>query len=165
MVFLLDDDWDNDPRVSRAGTAAFGLYCRCGMWVARHLNDGLVPREIAANYGTPEWAAKLVDVGLWEMVEGGFRIVHYFERNPTREKELKRREQVRRRQERWRTRRGSNASRNASDNGAPSPPPKGGKGARGATPIRAVHEFDDDGQGACLRCGLPYRNAAHGVAS
>ena len=162
MVFLLDDDWDNDPRVSRAGTAAFGLYCRCGMWVARHLTDGLVPREIATSYGTPEWAAKLVDVGLWEITQDGFRMPHYLVRNPAAAKVLKRREQYARRQEKWRqSQRGSNASRNASRNGAPSPPLRG----KGAATLRTVHEFDDDGTGLCLRCNLIYANAVHGIAS
>jgi hypothetical protein len=72
MAFLLDDDWDNDPRVVRAGTAAFGLYSRCGMWVARHLTDGFVPVEVATTYGTREWAAKLVDAGLWTTAVDGY---------------------------------------------------------------------------------------------
>lgn len=86
MAFLLDDDWDNDPRVSRAGTAAFGLYSRCGMWAARHLTDGFVSSELAAAYGTREWAAKLVDAGLWETVEGGYQMPDYLRRNPSSEK-------------------------------------------------------------------------------
>lgn len=137
MVFLLDDDWDNDPRVSKAGTAAFGLYSRCGMWAARHLTDGFVPSEIATTYGTREWAARLVDVGLWQIREEGFQMPDYLVRNPTAEVVQKRRQQYAERQKRWRDKhskkRGSNASNHASSNAAPSPPLKG-KGAVRAVP-------------------------------
>jgi len=144
MAFLLDDDWDNDPRIIRAGTAAFGLYTRCGMYAARHLTDGFVPSEVATTYGSREWAAKLVDVGLWKIVEHGFLMPDYLDRNPSAAVVLKRREQYADRQQRWRDKqngkRVSNASRNASGNAAPSPPLKG-KGTR----MRAVPEW-------CRRC-------------
>ena len=145
MAYLLDDDWDNDPRVIKAGTAAFGLYSRCGLWVARHLQDGFVPEEQAAAYGSREWAAKLVGAGLWKTVEGGYQMVDYLLLNPTREKQLRRRAQYAERQKRWRDKkardsRGTNASRNAS----PSPPLKGR--ADGASPpLRAVPDW-------CGRC-------------
>jgi hypothetical protein len=131
MAFLLDDDWDNDPRVVRAGTAAFGLYSRCGMWVARHLTDGFVPAEVATTYGTREWAAKLVDAGLWTTAVDGYQMADYLTLNPSAKKVRKRREQYADRQRRWREaqtrdKRGSNASRNAS----PSPPLKGRGTAR-----------------------------------
>jgi hypothetical protein len=40
MAYSLDDTWDNCGPVARAGNAAFGVYCRCGIWVARNLTDG-----------------------------------------------------------------------------------------------------------------------------
>jgi len=86
MAYVLDDDWDNEPRVVRAGTAGFGLYARCGMWVARHLTDGFVPAEVAAIYGTREWVAKLVDVGLWTAVDGGYHMPDYLILNQSAEK-------------------------------------------------------------------------------
>ena len=130
MAYLLDDDWDNDPRVSRAGTAAFGLYTRCGMWAARHLTDGFVPTEIATTYGSREWVAKLVDVGLWQTLEHGFQMPDYLIRNPTAEKERARRERNAERQRRWREgRRATRHVTNGVTNAAPSPPLKG-KGAR-----------------------------------
>jgi hypothetical protein len=58
--FRADDSFYDDPAVARAGTAAMGLYFRCGLYVARHLLDGFVPSEVAAQYGTPEWTRKLV---------------------------------------------------------------------------------------------------------
>lgn len=147
MAFLLDDDWDNDPRVSRAGTAAFGLYSRCGLWVARHLQDGFVSSEMAAAYGTREWAAKLVEVGLWETVKGGYRMPDYLNLNPSAEKVRRRRAQYIERQKRWKeakTRR-SRVS-DTSDNASPSPPLKG----RGA--LRPVPDW-------CGRCNKDTRMA------
>src|SRR5216117_3032988 len=69
--YQVDDSFYDDPAVSRAGTAAVGLYFRCGLYVARHLLDGHVPTEVATQYGTPEWVTRLTDVGLWETVPGG----------------------------------------------------------------------------------------------
>lgn len=140
MAFSFDDAWDNGPEVTRAGTAAFGLYCRCGAWVARNLTDGFVPSELAAAYGTPEWARKLVDVGLWEIAEGGYRMPHYLDRNPSRDKVLARRQADAERKAKWRerqhekggmSREESNGSHGVTPQGfrATSSPPKGGKGA------------------------------------
>ena len=83
----MDDSIYDDPAVSRAGTAAFGLYCRCGAYVARHLLDGLVPPDIAVQYGTTEWIQKLLSAGLWETAPGGqFNMPRYFDpdKNKTR---------------------------------------------------------------------------------
>jgi hypothetical protein len=101
--FQTDDDFYDDPAVARAGTAAMGLYYRCGVYVARHLLDGLVPTEIAAQYGTPEWTKRLLDAGLWEMVPGGqFGMPLYFAHgNPTREQVLAGRAMKAARQRKW----------------------------------------------------------------
>ncbi len=101
--FQTDDNFYDDPAVSRAGTAAVGLYYRCGVYVARHLLDGLVPSEVAAQYGTPEWIKRLTDAGLWEMVPGGqFVMPLYFRHgNPTREKVLADRAAKAERQRKW----------------------------------------------------------------
>ena len=101
--YQMDDSLYDDPAVIRAGTAAFGLYARCGDYVARQLLDGVVPSEIAAQYGTPEWTGKLLDVGLWETVPGGFYMPRYLneDKNPSREKVLADREAKAQRQQRW----------------------------------------------------------------
>ena len=97
----MDDSIYDDPAVTRAGTAAFGLYARCGVYVARHLLDGFVPSEVAAQYGTPDWRGKLVDAGLWETVPGGYSMPRYLVDNPTREKVLDERKLKAERQQRW----------------------------------------------------------------
>ena len=99
--FQMDDSIYDDPAVTRAGTAAFGLYARCGVYVARHLLDGIVPSEVAAQYGTPDWRGKLVDAGLWETVPGGFNMPRYLVDNPSRDKVLAERKLKSERQQRW----------------------------------------------------------------
>lgn len=69
----MDDSLSDDLAVIQAGTAAFGLYARCGGYCARYLTDGFVPSEIAAAYGTPEWIQKLLRAELWETVPGGYQ--------------------------------------------------------------------------------------------
>ena len=97
----MSDTLYDDPAVSRAGTAAFGLYARCGDYVARHLLDGFVPSEIATQYGTAEWIKKLTDVGLWETVSGGHYMPLYLDDNPSRDKVLAERKLKAERQQRW----------------------------------------------------------------
>lgn len=165
MAYSLDDEWENGPMIRRAGVAAFGLYCACGLWVARHTTDGFVPADVAADYGTREWAAKLVDAGLWRVVEGGYHMPHYLDRNPSAEKVRSRREADAERKAKWRearSRRDGRRESGGSHGGTPRglrssvPPPKGGNGAPPAT-----HEYLDDGQGCCETCGLIAANRAH----
>lgn len=104
MGYVLDDGWDNCSPVARAGNAAFGVYVRCGIWVARNLTDGFIPGEIATAYGSPEQTRKLVDVGLWETVDGGYLAVDYLTLNATAEKVSKRRKAESERKARYRER-------------------------------------------------------------
>ena len=165
MAYALDDSWDNCAPVARAGNACFGLYVRCGIWSARNTTDGFVPGEIVAGYGSPEQARKLVDVGLWEAVEGGYLAVDYLTRNPSAETVRARQKAEAERKARWRASRGDGRGGPASrpggtPRGTPRSPttPKGVGGARDATP---PHEYVDDGQGCCETCGLIAANRAH----
>ena len=99
--FQMDDSLYDDPAVIRAGTAAFGLYARCGDYVARQLLDGFVPSEIAAQWGTPEWIKKLLAASLWETAPGGFHMPRYLVDNPSRDKVLADRKAKSERQQRW----------------------------------------------------------------
>lgn len=63
--FNVDDSAHSHPKIVKAGNAAFGLWARCGSYVAQHLTDGIVPGAIADMYGTPPQITKLVAVGLW----------------------------------------------------------------------------------------------------
>lgn len=86
--FKVDDDLFDHPKVRAAGTAAMGLWVRCGSWSGRYLTEGWVPRDVALRYGTLRQAEKLAAVGLW--VEGerdgerGWLFHQFLDRNPTR---------------------------------------------------------------------------------
>lgn len=79
--FQMDDTFHSELRVIQAGTAAFGLYARCGDWVAEHLTDGFVPAEIAAHFGTREWIERLLASGLWLPADGGYTMPDYLGRH------------------------------------------------------------------------------------
>ena len=192
--FQTDDDFYDDLAVAQAGTAAVGLYYRCGIYVARKLLDGIVPDSVAAQYGTPEWIKRLTDVGLWETVPGGYYMPLYFEHgNPSREKVLAERKAKSERQQRWlenkrnassqqrRVSRSSNRtssdpSRVASGDAALPPSLTGRKGAHaraaregasGAPPLEPseMHPFKPDDRGYCEVCDYPESNRRHQEAS
>lgn len=161
MAYWLDDGFDTWPETLKAGSAAVGLYVRCGAWIARNIASGkiadaIVPAEVAAMYGTAEWTRRLVDVGLWAAEGDGYRDVRYFVLNPTSEKvralrdrraEAGRRGGLasgnKRKASKESSNRQANASANASANGSafaaptvepPSLPPPSTKGEGGARP-------------------------------
>lgn len=185
----MDDSLYDDPAVIRAGTAAFGLYARCGDYVARQLLDGIVPPELAAQYGTPEWTRKLLDVGLWETVPGGYSMPRYLVDNPSREKVLADRKAKSERQQRWLekhrngssgqrrvSRRSNSASNGASGDGsedvalplsltgkkgAPARAPRGAGRAPPLPPGQQQHPYIPDGNGLCVACQYPQPNRRH----
>lgn len=153
MAYWQDDTFDTWPEVYRVGTSAVGLYSRCGVYCARELTDGHIPLELVTSYGTREWAQKLVEVGLWEIEETGYRDVYFLygkkgnKLNPTRDEAMAKLKAAADRTARWRAnskngKKGvthhvqeSDASRDgirdASSDASPSlPPSKEGKGTR-----------------------------------
>lgn len=99
--FQTDDKFGDSLEAKRAGTAALGLYYLCGLWSACYLTDGHIPSEVAAGYGTAEWARKLCDAGLFLVEDGGFLMPRYLDDNPSREKVLKERQAKAERQAKW----------------------------------------------------------------
>lgn len=175
MAFSIDDRWDFATAVVRAGNAAFGVYCRAGAWSAGHSEDGFVPAEIALDMGSPELASKLVGVGLWEAVDGGYLAVHFLERNESAEKKRARLKKEADRKARWRAEQAELSTRDKTGDRrrtsrrtsgrspeVPLPPPKGGMGAR-ERDAPATHPYEDDG-GSCARCGLLRVNKIHPAA-
>jgi hypothetical protein len=164
MAYWLDEAWHRWLQIDEAGTAAAGLYARCGSYIADEGTDGFIPAARARMYGTPEWIQRLVDVGLWAVEEKGYRDLRYLELNATKEQKDERRRQAAARQARYAKRqsRDADASSHASRRRLPFPPPTGGKGGLRALP--QPHRFDDDGTGSCLVCLLPYRNEVHSVS-
>lgn len=101
--FNVDDSAHSHPKIIKAGNAAFGLWTRCGSYVAQHLTDGIVPGAIAEMYGTAPQIKKLVAVGLWhpsghacadcpQPADGDFYMHDYFKNgNPRRAEVLAKR--------------------------------------------------------------------------
>lgn len=86
----LDDGFPDHPKAVQAGPMACWLFV-CGIAYAnRYLTDGFVPeRQLPRLIEAKKpgaLAAVLVEVGLWEIVEGGFRIHDYLDYQPSAEK-------------------------------------------------------------------------------
>lgn len=83
----LDDGFTDHPKIIDAGPLAGWLYV-CGLtYSARLLTDGFIPqgqvRKLADVDNAMDLAARLLEVGLWERTDGGFRIHDYLEYNPS----------------------------------------------------------------------------------
>lgn len=180
MAYWLDEEWHSWEEIDAVGTAAAGLYARCGSYIADRMTDGFIPTARARMYGTPEWIQRLVEVGLWTVEEGGYRDVRYLELNASKETIDKRKKDHAARQARYHSRQKRlmrqkgvrGASDDASSTHPPSPnPPSGGRaGARGALrPVpdwcgrcnkdTRMHVDDDDRSVRCPRCH-PERRAS-----
>lgn len=92
------------PKVAAAGPIAAWLNV-CGIaYCNRQLTDGYIPASVANRltdadeagcYTCEEIAERLCEVGLWERVEGGYRIHDYLVYQPSKEAVLKEREAAR----------------------------------------------------------------------
>lgn len=164
MAYWLDEGWHSWPEIDAVGTAAAGLYSRCGSYIADAQTDGFIPTARARMYGTPEWIGRLVEVGLWAIEEHGFRDTRYFPLNSTKAEIEERKRKAAARQERYRHRsksesRVSDASRDASVTMPPSPASPNGEGARRAG---GRHQPDlDPMSGHCRICDFPAANSRH----
>lgn len=86
----LDDQFPDHPKVLAAGPLASWLYV-CGLgYCGRLLTDGFIPdgqvRKLADVENATELASRLVEVGLWDREEGGYRVHDYHEYQPSAEK-------------------------------------------------------------------------------
>lgn len=102
MWFKVDDNLATHPKVLRAGNAAMGLWVRAGSWCGQHLTDGFVAAEALTMIGSLEQAETLVEVGLWDEVEGGYQFHQWEERQPSKASTEQRREAERQRKAEWR---------------------------------------------------------------
>jgi hypothetical protein len=132
-VRLADDFYDH-PKVLSAGAPAAWLWI-CGLAYAnRYLTDGFVPaaavRRLTDLDDPFRLAAKLVDVGLFEAVDGGYRIHDYAEYQPSAGDVKDQRQKTADRVAAWRDRHrngvtapSGNGVGNARTNAAPGPDP------------------------------------------
>lgn len=82
----LDDNFHSHPRTLMSGLEANGLFARSISYCAHYLTDGFIPVEWAEAQGGKRPIKRLIDAGLLGEVEGGFVVIGYLERNPSREK-------------------------------------------------------------------------------
>lgn len=132
----LDDRWPTHRKSVLAGPLARDLYV-CGLCYCNgHLTDGFIPEQsvpsLAPGQAKPRLAAqRLVEVGLWERVDGGYRVHDYHDWNPSSQEVREKRDAKRERQYRWRSRRDErpstppsrSTSNDASRDAAPTPTP------------------------------------------
>lgn len=83
----IDDTMPDNPKIVAAGGCAAWLYTCSIAYSSRNLTDGFIPTGIASRLtdfdNTAELAARLVTVGLWKTVEGGWQIHDYAEHQRT----------------------------------------------------------------------------------
>lgn len=129
--FPVDDQFAFHPKATAAGNAALGVWVRAGAWCKAHATGGRIPFETAHVIGSKALCRKLVDVGLWHGIPGGYEFHDWehqagnFEAEVEKERRDRAREKNRERQARFRN------AHNASDNGvinapvtkSPSPSP------------------------------------------
>ena len=91
MWTKISDDFFRHPKVVSAGRDARDLYLVALAHCNEHLTDGFVAatylRRLAADAeidDAPASAHRLVEVGLWEEAEGGWRVHGFADYNPTR---------------------------------------------------------------------------------
>lgn len=114
--FRVDDGFCMHAKVVQAGNSAIGLWVRAGSWSAQQLTDGFVPDAMIPALGAVlDDAQRLVDVGLWETVDGGYRFWQWTERQPTRAQVEAERESARARMRRSRQAKRTSSQRSASD--------------------------------------------------
>lgn len=103
--FKVDDTLAFHRKAVAAGNAAMGLWVRAGSWCSQQLTDGVIPNDMIPALGNAGQAKRLVAVGLWERVEGGYRFWQWNEsgRQPTREQVEQDRTAARERMRRVRT--------------------------------------------------------------
>jgi len=97
--FKVDDKlWGHQKWVS-ATPGARALWVTAGSWAADHLTDGFVPRHLLGIFGARlADARKLVEIGLWLEVEGGWQFHDWLKFQPSKEKVEEKREDARQRQ-------------------------------------------------------------------
>ncbi len=93
--FKLDDQFASHPKVLRAGPDAAWLYVCGGLYCAKHLTDGSIPKVAVPTLTTLKNAARLAGVlvreNLWSDDGDDYHVHDYLDFNPSREQVLSQR--------------------------------------------------------------------------
>lgn len=97
---LIDDELCDHPKFAQVDLDAIGLWTLGLSWCSRHLTDGRIPTRIVERYAAgarrkaATIAAELIDVGLWEPVDGGWQYHDFHDHNPSGAEVKERRSKV-----------------------------------------------------------------------
>lgn len=119
----IDDHAPEHPKLLRAGRDASWMWVQGLAYCSRNLTDGEIPREAVEGFAgrrSLQFAAQLVDVGLWKQTETGFRVHDYLDYNPSADQVAAKRKATTERVQNWKATHGhvgkkrtSNAATNA----------------------------------------------------
>lgn len=103
----LDDQFFRHAKARAAGKDGRALYLAALCFASANLTDGIIrsidlPLLAAEAEVKPSTARRLVDAGLWHVVEGGWRIHDWEHRNPSADEVKERREKEREKKQRYR---------------------------------------------------------------
>lgn len=77
----IDDAMPDHPKMVAAGPCGFALHVAAVCYANRTRSDGVVPeiiaRKLLSLYHPNRVIRRLVEVGAWEPIEDGYRIVNY----------------------------------------------------------------------------------------
>lgn len=94
----LDDAFTDHPKIVAAGPLAGWLHVCALVYCNRLLTDGFIPqgqiRKLADVDNAPALVRTLVEVGLWDQAENGYRIHDFFDYNMTAEEVKLKREEI-----------------------------------------------------------------------
>lgn len=111
----LSDNFHSHPKTERMGLDGAGLYAIAISYAACHLTDGFLPEQWVKKQAPAKLVQRLVVIGAWIEVDGGFEIADFLDYNPTKAEVQEKRRVTRERVTRYRSR------TNGSSNGAPDP--------------------------------------------
>src|SRR4051812_9143173 len=117
--FKVDDGFSDNAKVhalqeSKHWKGAIALWTLAGSWCSKQETDGVVPELTVRRLGgTTAEADALIECGLWERAEKGYRFHQWAERNPLKADLQAKREQNRERVAKHREKPRSNAGGNA----------------------------------------------------
>lgn len=88
MVWIrIDDQIAHHPKFIAAGPVAAWLWVCGNGYCNKYLTDGFIPEHAVKTLGgvtnAEKWAVRLVEVGLWDKVAGGFSVHDFHDYNPT----------------------------------------------------------------------------------
>lgn len=84
--FKVDDNFYDHPKVDELSLEAVGLWLLCGTYCAKQLTDGHIPtRRVYKLGGSEDVITELVEAGMWDEADEGYRFRNWGEYQPTRD--------------------------------------------------------------------------------